>query len=152
MKTKMNEINSTAELITYTLAFGIPTDTESVVRMQDIVGHETVEVLDNIAEGKNKNQLQSILFHIWDYERAVRFYNDHDGFYQETIRAAKESKKYAEALERDLKSAREAAAHNLAIWEKADAEAFEQKRRADAAEAEVMRLKAMLFDYMTKTA
>lgn len=154
---KFEEITTAAELLTYVKYHGRPTDIDSICRMQDIIGHTAVEDLVKITR-ENTAHMMPLLFDVWHWEEATRFYNKHvNKETREARKAFKETaadcitwKEAAETYKNEVEKQREAAEHNLKIWEEADAEADKQRRRADAAEAEVMKLKAMLFDYMMK--
>ena len=177
MKTKINEINTAAELITYTTAFGIPTDTESICRMQDIIGHTAVDDLVKLAtddgtetDGNGsrwttgrrgtKTQTMNILFHIWHWEDATRFYNRYVNQevintkeqLQEVTQDAITWKETAETYKEAYEKYEGIAGTNYRNYIEAKQEATEQKQRADELEKEMLKLKAMLFDYMTKGA
>lgn len=176
MKTKLEQITTAAELITFITAFGTPTDLESICRMQDIIGHTGQDELIRLAQdngtetdgthtwstgrrGTQKETL-SLLYTIWNWEDATRFYNNHvNPEYRKAKEEAKKARQEAEEAKAEAEKARknseewkEAATKIKANWRDSATDAEAQKARADAAEAENLKLKAMLFDYMTKTA
>lgn len=157
MLKKFEDLTTAADLLTYIKAHGRPTDIKSICRMQDIIGHTAVNHLIDITQ-ENTSHMMPLLLDIWNWEDATNFYNKHINVeYRDTRKALKDItadciswKERAEDLEKVSQS-------HMADWCKAEAEkkdlqaeAEEQKKRADAAEAEVMKLKAMLFDYMMK--
>ena len=176
MITKLDQVKTADELISLISWQGIPTDIDSICRMQDIIGHSTQEELIRLAQdngtetdgthtwstGRRGTQREtlSLLYAIWNWEDATRFYNNH---VNPEYRKAKEEAKKARQEAEEAKAEAEKAKKTAEEWEKAAtkiksnwrtdaAEAEAQKARADAAEAEILKLKAMLFDYMTATA
>lgn len=163
MKTKLEQIENAQELLTYIAAFGIPTDTDSICRMQDIIGHSSIDDLvalarDNGTEVRNgqtwstgrkgtQRDMMSLLFHIWNWEDATRFYNT---YVNAEYLKMKEIAADVKIANDRAKEAQEAAEHNMKIWEEADAKAFELESELKEAKNEIQRLKALLFDYMTK--
>jgi hypothetical protein len=153
MKTKIAEIENINELMDYTIAFGVPTDTDSIVKMQDIIGHSTIEQLDTIANSNNGSRFYFLLFHVWSWEQATEFYNQHSNKqYITMIDELKDLWADVKILNDRLNTDRKALEETKRMFDKTDEEAFRQKERADKLEAEVLKLKAMLFNYMTKTA
>ena len=49
MKTKLEQIETAAELVTLVSWQGVSTKQEDICRMQDIIGHSTIEELDRLA-------------------------------------------------------------------------------------------------------
>lgn len=166
MITKLEQVKTAAELITLISWQGIPTDTESICTMQDIIGHTAQDELIALAQDDGlerrddgstwstgrrgtQKEMMSLLFTIWHWEDATRFYNNHvNPIAQENKAKAAQ----ADTYKARAKKAEEAAQHNMQIWEEADARADKAEKELREAQAEIMRLKAMLFDYMTKTA
>lgn len=87
-----------AEIIRDVNNFGLTTDTESICDIQDVFGNTDIEELDKLANdiGRNnengepdpngswsssrvptRDNFYFVLFHIWCWEDAVRFYNQH---------------------------------------------------------------------------
>ena len=163
MKTKLEQIENAQELLTYIAAFGIPTDTDSICRMQDIIGHSSIDDLvalarDNGTEVRNgqtwstgrkgtQRDMMSLLFHIWHWEEATRFYNT---YVNTEYKQLKDSVSKIEIYRKRAEKATEAAELNSKYWEEADQKATELEDKLIVAENEIQRLKALLFDYMTK--
>lgn len=165
MITKLEQVKTARELITLISWQGIPTDVESICTMQDIIGHTTQDELIRLAQddgldrredgtwstgrrGTQKDTM-ALLFTIWHWEDATRFYNNH---VNPVARENKEKAAQVEIYKDKLEKATEAAQHNMEIWEEADERAEKAERQLKDAQAEIMRLKSMLFDYMVKTA
>lgn len=172
MKTKLEQITTAAELVTYTLAFGVPTDPESICKMQDIIGHSTQGELEALAEkykehDRNGKQFYFILYHIWSWEDATKFFMEHSSLtierFQDQIEELeeknafyeKENKKLTTLYEsekgsrKDLAGSLEKAIDSYNMLEK-KADQLEQKIIMQ--NQEILELKAKLYDLMTKTA
>lgn len=84
-----DDIKTAKELVQEVMAHGISTDVNDICRAQGIFGHSSIEDLvalaNDDAQAANKRGVNhgyqstfySILFHIWDWERATGFYNEH---------------------------------------------------------------------------
>lgn len=171
---KYDSIETAAELVAEVQAHGLSTAQEDICRAQDIFGHTSVEELARLANniGRNNDQgepdphgswssgrkatqgtFYAIAFSIWNWEDATRFWNLHTNPERQTWQTAKltigelQHKVTATEIERDaakdLLRASEKKASDL-IDALTDAE-----RRACTAEAQVLALKAKLYDYIT---
>ena len=183
MSSIYENIRFAKDLVTAVRLQGLSTKEEDIVRAQDIFGKATIEELDELANdngrvnsnGKpDKNGTWSsgrtgvqstfyhILFHIWNWEDATRFYNQHTNpEYAELYELRKQNKKLTDKqaelarlytrweelenkkseLEEEEKKLREKI-YNLS------GEKLKESERADFAEAEIVRLKAKLYDLM----
>lgn len=84
-----DDIKTAKELIQDVMAHGLSTDVNDICRVQDIFGHSTIEELVELANDDNQaankagrnhsyqSTFYSIAFHIWNWEQATRFYNEH---------------------------------------------------------------------------
>lgn len=177
MSSKYDDIETAADLIREVMAHGLSTAQEDICRAQDIFGHSSVEELVALANdiGRNNDQgkpdpkgtwssgrkatqatFYMIAFSIWNWEDATRFWNQHTNPEHEGLkelratnrRLREENEKLTarrdELLEDQKKSSDYITEQSTKIGE--------AQRRAEAAEAEVMALKAKLYDYMTKEA
>lgn len=98
MSSEYDNIKTAKELVSHVMFHGFSTKTEDVCRAQDIFGHSTIEELAFLAndigrDGKDGNPdpkgtmysgrratrgtFYSILFQIWNWEDATRFWNEH---------------------------------------------------------------------------
>ena len=170
MKTKLNEIKTAAELITFVSAFGIPTDQESICTMQDIIGHTGQDELVRLAtddgterrDGETwstgrrgtKATTMNLLFHIWHWEDATQFYNNYVNPIQkkmkEEIETGRKEKAKNEHLKAELEDVRNRLNQTTETGKKILSEKIVAEKELEKAQAEILRLKAMLFDYMTK--
>lgn len=148
------KITTARELINMVRIRGLSTKTEDICRAQDIIGHTTEDKLDELANEapEIRNQFYHILFHIWSWEDATRYYNQHTNPEYKKLRSeadkvrgleamVKQSEKYADDLAKKVNEGRDAFTQQ---WNRAEKE----KARAEAAEAEIVKLKAKLYDLM----
>ena len=154
---------------------GLSTATEDICRLQDIFGRTSIEELDRLANdiGRNNDKgepdkngswssnrpatrpvFYQILYHIWSWEDATNFYNKHSNpDYEELLELRAENKTLTGHVE-SLRNRRE----ELLAEVKQSADMLceeiqkrnEATKRAEAAEEEIVRLKAKLYDLMTK--
>ena len=165
MITKLEQVKTAAELISLISWQGIPTDTESICKMQDIIGHSTEGELIALAQDDGlerrdgstrstgrrgtQKEMMLLLFTIWDWERATRFYNQH---VNPEYRMMKDAEAQAAIWKERAEKQEAAAVYNMEHWGEADERADKAEKELKEAQAEIMRLKAMLFDNMVKTA
>ena len=175
---KYDDIKTAAELVAEVQAHGLSLDQEDICRAQDIFGNSPIEELVRLANdiGRNnrngepdpkgtmssgrpatQNTFYSILFRIWYWEDATRFWNqhtnlEHEGYreLQEKLRAEmSEHSKTKEALkEQEISTDAE---HKFLLIERG--KRVEQAEKISSLEAEVhdrdmtiMELKAKLYD------
>lgn len=182
MTSKYDKIQTARDLVMEVRFHGMSLKQEDIVRAQDIFGNSTIEELDDLANdiGRNnedgepdpkgtwsstrvptRDTFYSILFHIWNWEEATRFWNQHSNPDREqlvvaqieskTLRAeVKEKEKRIERYQQDLDLAQEAEA---AAKERAKEYAYsldDMKAALAAKDDEIVRLKAKLYDLLTK--
>lgn len=182
MASKYDKIQTARDLVMEVRFHGMSLKQEDIVRAQDIFGNSTIEELADLANdiGRNnengepdpkgtcsstrvptRDTFYSILFHIWNWEEATRFWNQHSNPDREQIAVAqiesktlraevKEQEKRIERYQQDLDLAQEAEA---AAKERAKEYAYQiddLKATIESKDAEIMRLKAKLYDLLTK--
>lgn len=169
-----DNIKTARELVSFVRAHGFSTNIEDICRAQDIFGNTAIEELDDLANdiGRNnehgepdpkgtwssgrietRSTFYSILFQIWNWEDATHFWHQHSNPDFEELKALRaERKTHGERIQqltarRDelLKEIKDGGEIIDDITEKSR----EWQRRAEAAEQEVIALKAKLYDYMT---
>ena len=175
MSSKYDHIETAAELVQEVRAHGLSTAQEDICRAQDIFGNTSVEELARLANdiGRNNDQgepdpkgswsssriptqgtFYMIAFSIWNWETATHFWNEHTNPQTETLRETKkllagkerQAKELTAKLEQALEDRNTAEnAYNVLADKYQDA-----SRRAEEAEAEVIRLKAKMYDYIAK--
>lgn len=153
MDNRLKEIKSTAQLITYIRCHGTPTDLESICTMQDIVGHEAIETLENIAQ-THSGTFYTLLYKIWNWQDATEFYNRvSNQVYISTMAKAKENAAEVKRLkEKTTAQAEQIYKTESDLTTTADrvneltTELKEAKEKAEAYEQEIIRLKAKLYD------
>lgn len=167
---KFEDIKTAQELIDYISIHGMPTDEESICRMQDIVGHTAIEDLDFLANnigrtdeygnpdikgsrngGRNTQRyFYPLIFSIWNWEDAVRFWNQHTNPDKEMLTKSYEEcknyKKHNEALLHERDDAQDTAKEAQARVKELENKLAEQERITAARDAEIIRLKAKLYD------
>ena len=166
-----DNISSAKELVYHVMLHGMSTKIEDICRAQDIFGHTPIEDLAFLANdiGRNNHNgepdpkgtmssgrratrgtFYSILFQIWNWEDATRFWNTHTNPEHEQFKELRAEIATLKTIAKQAETDRET--YNK---ERADREAYideklalldEAIRRAEDAEAEVIRLKARLFD------
>lgn len=161
MKTKLTEIKTAAELITFIRCFGRSTKQEDIVIMQDIIGHTAADELAEIANDANAGStFYHMLFAIWNYEDAVRFYNTHTAHLPKQLDEALEDFRSLEAEYKELdtyynqmteryKAVSAMLKTQEAKTKEAEAKAAAAEAKTAKLEAEIMQLKAKLYDMMT---
>lgn len=177
MSSKYDNIKTAADLVREVMAHGLSTVQEDICRAQDIFGNASVEELAALANdiGRNNDQgepdpkgtwssnrkatqgtFYMIAFSIWNWEDATRFWNQHTNPEHDALREAKKSLKTmedkAKELTAELDREQEARATVEEGYIRLVGKYNEAERQAKAAEAEIMALKAKLYDYMTKEA
>lgn len=177
MASQYDKIKTPKELLVQVSMHGFSLNTEDVCRAQDIFGRAPIEDLVALANDNGRvndkgepdpegtwsssrkgyqNVFYQVLFHIWNWEDATRFYNQH------TNPEFKKMKKSVAELEAELAEARTEAEENkedCQIWR----ERYESERAAHAearkeadfyqkgyetAHQEIIALKAKLYDLM----
>lgn len=170
-----DNINTAKDLVREVMAHGRSTKQEDIVRMQDIFGHSSIEELAALANdiGRNdangnpdpkgtwssgrketRSTFYSILFSIWNYEDATRFWNQHTNPEHEKLEALEVEFKTLRTRNEQLTARRdellEDAKRGTEYMAELNNRLTEAVARAEAAEAEIIQLKAKLYDLITK--
>lgn len=158
-------IKTAEELVDYTIIHGTPCDMESICRMQDIFGHSSYEELSELANstknGENRshdtqNAFYSLLFKIWNWTDAVRFWNDYTNPQKPELKELKEKNDVLAERNKHLTDRRDELNNQLNDGAKQITELMEDgaemRGRIFQLEEEVTRLKAKLYDMMTAEA
>ncbi len=168
-----DNIKTAKGLVELVSIHGLSTEVEDICRAQDIFGRATIEELDELANdiGRNNDKgepdpkgtwssgrkgtqsvFYSILYHIWSWEEATRFYNQHTNPEYIELKSLREEAKLLESTverltaRRDELLAEEKEAANMLVQEMN--KTSEATARAEKAEEEIVRLKAKLYDLM----
>ncbi len=170
-----DKITTAKDLVLEVKAHGLSTNLEDMCRAQDIFGNSTVEELEALAtdngrrdtdgnpdqfgswsSGKEGTQkiFYQIIFTIWSWEEATKYYNEHSNpFYIEGREAVKtcDAQKAEIARKDDSISVLNGA---VTEYKEALNEQFELnenlKAELEAKDAEIIKLKARLYDLMSK--
>lgn len=170
-----DEIKIAADLVREVMLHGLSTKQEDICRAQDIFGNSSIEELASLANDNGRNDeygnpdpkgswssgrkgtqstFYSIVFSIWNWEDATRFWNQHTNpdkemlvkTYGENAVLKKQNESLTERRNQLLQEVEEAANK----WQSTYEQFREQEERALKAEAEIVQLKAKLYDLMTK--
>jgi hypothetical protein len=164
MTSQYDKIETAVDLVREVKMHGLSITQVDICRAQDIIGHSTVEEIAFLADGGEKDcygnandyiqrTLFQIIFACWDRDRAVALYNEHVTRYPQRLKEVQEQF-HAETQEHaETKNKLE---HEKLQHRKASAEADSLQRDLNemidahkAAEFEIQRLKAKLYDLMT---
>lgn len=172
-----DNIQTAADLVRHVKAHGLSTVQEDIVRAQDIFGHTPLEDLHDLANdiGRNdangnpdpkgswssgraetRSTFYSILFKIWNWEDATRFWHQHsDPDFEELVKLRADAKDLTEKVAHQREQIH--LEHDNRLKEtnlRLDAEKEVRRLAAElhARDMEIMELKAKLYDLMIKTA
>lgn len=170
-----DNIKTARELVSFVKAHGMSTKMEDICRAQDIFGNSTIEELDGLANdiGRNnddgepdpkgtwssgrmetRSTFYSILFHIWNWEDATRFWHQHSNPEYEELKVLREERRKLSEQVKQLTARRDElladAKRGTEYIGELNSRLTDTKARAEAAEAEVVKLKARLFDLLIK--
>lgn len=158
IKTKLEQIETAAELVSLVAWQGVSTKQEDICRMQDIIGHSTIEELDRLANDTGDNStgrrgtrenFYHILSVIWRWDDLIEFWNKHTNPEHEELREAKA--KLNELDEIATNRSKDAVQWKEMYHNQAN-RANEAEKKVEKLEAEITKLKAKLYDMMTKGA
>lgn len=170
-----DNINTATDLVKEVMCHGLSTKAEDICRAQDIFGNSSVEELVSLANdiGRNdehgnpdpkgswgsgrkgtQNTFYSIAFSIWNWEDATRFWNQYTNPDKETLAKTFEDnislKRQVELLSEQEDRLSRDAIESESKWKSTYEQFREQEARALKAEAEIVQLKAKLYDLMVK--
>lgn len=168
-----DNIKTAKDLISEVMASGLSTNQEDICRAQDIIGTSTIEELVELANdigrddehgnpdpkgswcrGRRATQgtFYMVLFRIWNWEQATRFWNEHTNpdkeektrLYEENIKMDAQIKR----LGHELNEEQEKRKSELAEKIEARSEAAKLATELYEKEMEIIKLKAKLYDLM----
>ena len=173
MASKYDGIKTAKDLVSEVMMHGLSSTQEDICRAQDIFGHSTIEELVDLANdiGRNdengnpdpkgtwssgrrgtRSTFYQIAFNIWNWEDATRFWNQHSNPLKEAADIAeaqrRETKKRLDQLNEAHEALRQKAVKLDEDLNKYVQKEFEARAALKEAEAEIIRLKARLFDMM----
>ncbi len=158
---KYDSIKTAADLVAEVKLHGLSTDQEDICRAQDIFGSTpTVElaVLANDIGQNNHYSTQGtfymIVSYIWNWEEVTRFWNQHTNPQTEELSEEREAHKQADkrnvALVRENDELKGRLSELLDRESELVAARDDAQSRAEKAEAEVVLLKAKLYDLLVE--
>lgn len=177
MSSIYDKIKTAKELITEVMAHGLSTKTEDICRAQDIFGNSSVGELEALATNNGRrdddgtpNQFGTmctgsdgtqkyfyqIIFQIWGWETATNYYNEHSNpLYIEGRKAVKDCNVLKTELARKddtiAKLKGDVVEYKGAVEQVMD-EKLDYQREIDEKDAEIIKLKARLYDLMNTNA
>lgn len=169
---KYDHIKTAAELVDEVRANGLSREIEDLVRAQEILDGSTTEELVRLANniGPNGEPAEAptgtgtghrrptqktfyhIAFAVWKWEDAMNFFNEHTNPEHMAFEEVKAENARLRAAKAELEDQRDTLQHELDM-EKRESEKLRQDSRSmiaalEDAEAEVVNLKAELYDYI----
>ncbi len=170
-----DKIKTAKDLVFEVAAHGLSTKQEDINRAQDIFGNSTVEELEALATNNGRRDsngspdqfgnwssgsdgtqkiFYQIIFAIWNWEDATRYYNQHSNpLYIE----GREAVKARDTLKEEIIRKEDSIANlNGAIAEYKEAikqmtdEKVDYQKEIDEKDAEIVKLKARLYDLINK--
>jgi len=173
MMKKFEDIKTATELIQYIGISGMPLDQDSICRMQDIIGNSSIKELVTLANdiGRNdengnpdpkgswssgrkatRNTFYALLFHIWNWEDATRFWNEHTNPEREILTQIREENKKLTKQNKELESRRDELLKEVKCGADRIVEVMDEaqmaKEKLEKLEVENLKLKAKLYDMM----
>ena len=168
MSSKYDQITTPAELVSEIRFHGMSTEQEDICRIQDIFGNAPIEELVRLANdigrnnekgepdpkgswSSNRPATQStfymILSHIWNWEEVTRFWNQHTNPQTEEL---KELRSTNNGLTAKLDKLLADQKVNDGDINRLERQLIDAQHRAEEAEAEVIQLKAKLYDLLAE--
>lgn len=172
---KYDSIETAAELVVEVQLNGLSTDQEDICRVQDIFGRAPVKELIRLANDIGRNNAQGeldpkgawssgrkgtqgtfymIVSHIWNWEEVTRFWNRHTNPQTEELSKEREARKQTDEANATLRRENDELKDRLSELLDRESELVAARdgvqSRAEEAEAEVVRLKAKLYDLLVE--
>lgn len=170
-----DNIKTARDLVYHVKNHGLSTNPEDICRAQDIFGHSTIEELDDLANdiGRNdengnpdpkgswssnriptRDTFYNILFIIWNYDEATRFWNQHTNSEHDELLVIREERKDFRAaalkLEKDVQQEHKARLEETRIKLELSAQVDKLAAELHDRDMTIMELKSKLYDLITK--
>jgi len=175
MSSKYDSIQTAAELVAEVQNHGLSLAQEDICRAQDIFGNTAIEELARLANdiGRNNEKgepdpkgtrsssrratqstFYSILSNIWHWEEVTRFWNLYTNPQTEELKKLKDAYGAVVESSKELRNKKEELEEQAEMLRLKVAELYirdgDSQRRTEEAEAEVVRLKAKLYDLLVE--
>lgn len=147
MASQYDSIQTPKELLTKVAMHGFSTKIDDKIMAQDIFGRAPIEDLVELAntEGKTSENFYMVLFNIWHWTDATRFYNQNSNPEYIKLRNGMESdRKYIKELEHK----NEILVGNISCLMDENDRTASATKELEKAKLEIMRLKSKLYDMM----
>jgi len=167
LKTKLEQIETATELVQLVSWQGVSTKQEDICKMQDIIGHSTLDELIKLANDNGRcdangnpdpdgtwccgrrgtrQDFYHLLSVIWNWEDLIRFWNEHtDPGYKEL----RELREHSKDMEEQINRAAQEKATSRDMYNHQAERAHNAEKKVEELEAEILKLKAKLYDMMT---
>lgn len=136
---------------------GLDINEESIVEYQDMIGHSTIEQLQELSNSEFKETFYRVYGHSYGTVEAIKFYCKNSEWMLSRLEEIDNLTEENNSLSVAFKEQVEMFKHQIELTEKAQRERdhnaaliAEQKERIDAQEREIITLKAKLYDMMMK--
>ena len=153
MSSQYDSIKTPKDLLLEVTAHGLSTKREDICRAQDIFGRAPISDLAELAK-ESYSTFYMVLFNIWNWEDAARFYNEHTLGYPEEIRKLEEEKRGLVGEVAHQKEQARIAHDNMKkeMENRREARAALHKTEAELHDRDmtILELKAELYDYMKR--
>lgn len=172
---KYDNIETAAELVAEVQLHGFSMDQEDICRAQDIFGHTSIEELARLANdigrdnekgepdpkgtwssGRKATQgtFYMIVSNIWNWEEVTRFWNQHTNPQTEELERNRDTYDLIVEGNKKLRNENDELKEQVSELLERESELVtlrdDAQRRAEEAEAEVVRLKAKLYDLLVE--
>lgn len=147
MASQYDSIQTPKELLTQVAMHGFSTKIDDRLRAQDIFGRAPIEDLVELANtaGKTSENFYMVLFNIWHWTDANRFYNQHSNPEYKQLKVMMESN---ERYIKELEHKNEILVGNINYMMDEAKGAARTSKELEKANLEILRLKAKLYDLM----
>lgn len=175
MSSKYDSIKTASEMVEEVMVHGLSTNQADICRVQDIFGQSTIEELDRLANDIGRNNeygepdpkgtwssgrrptrdvFYMILFNIWNWEDATRFWNQHSNIEREELLKLRNTcKNLSKQLDKQVehtKVERNEVVETLNRLRETESELITLNSQLDEKDFEIMKLKAKLYDLMNE--
>lgn len=183
MSSIYDNIKTAKDLIREVMVSGLSTKQEDICRVQDIFGHSTIEELVELANDNGRNDengnpnpkgswcggrkgtystFYMVLFNIWNWEDATRFWNQHTNpdmetkisLYKQNVRLDEELAEYkrkCDNLKKDISELQTQRCEHMNKMYDMTRELTEKTEKLKESETQIIVLKARLFDMMEQS-
>lgn len=136
---------------------GLETDEKSICEYQDMIGHSTIEQLKELANSEYRESFYRVYGYSYGTVETIRFYCKNskkiEELYEQIDEAQADAEEAKDALKKEQEKTKnffELADENRQAWEEETKKNRELQTRIAEQDAEITKLKAKLYDMMTR--